>query len=187
MFDQTRADLAPYRTAGQQGTNMLMGALPDLTAPINLDQAWLQQTPGYQFALRQGLKSVQNSAAGRGLGTSGAAQKGASQFATGLADQTYQNQFTNELNQRNQRYNQLLGVANLGQNAAAQTGNFAIQTGQQIGQNTIGGANAIAGGLVGGANALTGGLQNYLGYNLANQLLNKTPSGGMYSFSGGLV
>lgn len=55
MYDTTRADLAPYRVAGEQGTNALMAALPELTSQIKLDQAWLQQTPGYQFNLRQGL------------------------------------------------------------------------------------------------------------------------------------
>jgi hypothetical protein len=56
-------------------------------------QAQLEATPGYQFTLQQGLESTQNSAAARGLGNSGAALKGAATYATGLANQTYQNQF----------------------------------------------------------------------------------------------
>lgn len=172
MYEEGRSDLAPYRTAGEQGTNMLMQALPELTSQINLDQAWLQQTPGYQFNLRQGLKGVQNSAAARGLGTSGAAYKGAANYATGLADSTYQNQFNNEMNQRQQRYNQLMGTAQLGANAAAQTSQNATTTGQGIASNTIGGGNAIAAGLTGAGNALTSGAQNYLGYQLGQQALN---------------
>lgn len=184
MYEQTRADLAPYRTAGATGTNALMAALPDLTSNINLDQAWLEQTPGYQFAKRQGLKSVQNAAAARGLGTSGAALKGASQFATGLADQTYQNQFGNEMAQREARFNRLMGTAQLGQNAAAQTGAYGTQTAQNIGQNTIAGGTAQAAGLVGAGNALMGGAQNYLGYNLGmNQLGNSGKN--MWGLNGG--
>ena len=61
--------------------------------PGRMDQATLEQTPGYQFALSQGLQATQNSAAARGLGVSGAALKGAATFATGLADNTYQQQF----------------------------------------------------------------------------------------------
>lgn len=184
MYQQTRADLAPYRTAGVQGTNMLMSALPELNSQINLDQAWLQQTPGYQFNLRQGLKGVQNSAAARGLGTSGAALKGAGTFATGLADSTYQNQFANEMAQRDARFNRLMGTAQLGANAAAQTGQAATTTGQGIASNTIGGGNAIAAGLTGAGNALMGGAQNYLGWNLAQQQL--ANGGNMWRSSGGL-
>ena len=62
-------------------------------APGSMNEAELVKTPGYQFALSQGLQAAQNSAAARGLGVSGAALKGAATFATGLADNTYQNQF----------------------------------------------------------------------------------------------
>ena len=173
MYQQTRADLSPYRTAGESGTNMLMSRLPDLTSPITLDAATLQQLPGYNFTLQQGLKSAQNSAAARGLGQSGAAVKGASAYATGLANQYANDAFNRELTQRSQIYNQLLGSAQLGANAAAQTGQYATQTGQNIGSNLIGGGNALAAGLVGGANALTTGANNYAGYQLAQQALNK--------------
>lgn len=178
MLEQTRADLAPFRQAGVQGTNMLMQALPELNSQINLDEAWLRQTPGYQFNLKQGLKAVQNGAAARGLGTSGAALKGAGTFATGLADSTYQNQFANEMQQRDARFNRLMGTAQLGANAAAQTGQAATTTGQGIASNTIQGGNAQAAGLLGAGNALMGGANSYLGYQLGQQALKS--GGGMY-------
>lgn len=171
MYDQTRTDLAPYRTAGDEGTNMLMGRLPELSAPITLDAATLQNLPGYNFALAQGLKAAQSGAAARGLGKSGAAVKGATGFATGLANQFAGDAFQRELAQRNQAYNQLLGVSQLGANAATQTGNFGIQTGQQIGNNLVGGAAAQGAGLVGGANALSGAANQYGGYQLGQQQL----------------
>ncbi len=170
-YGQMRNDLAPYRVAGEQGTNALMAALPDLTSKINFDNAWLENTPGYAFALKQGLKAVQNSAAARGLGTSGAALKGASQFATGLADQTYGSQVERELAQREQRFNQLMSTAQLGGNAAATTGQGALGTGQQVANNLIGGAAAQGAGLVGGANALTNSAGQFMGWNLAQQQL----------------
>jgi hypothetical protein len=95
MYNQTRSDLSPYRDIGGVAAGQLTSRLSDLTAPITMDQATLEKTPGYQFNLTQGLKAAQNSAAARGLGTSGAALKGATTFATGLADSTYQNQFNN--------------------------------------------------------------------------------------------
>lgn len=178
MYAQMRSDLEPYRAAGVTGTNALLAALPDLTSQINLDQAWLQQTPGYQFALKQGLKAAQNSAAARGLGSSGAALKGASSYATGLADQTFGEQFNRELAQRDARYNKLMGVSQLGGNAAAQTGQGAIATGQQVANNLVGGAAAQGAGLVGGANALMGSAGQYAGYNYGmNQLATKNMYG----------
>lgn len=172
-YAQMRGDLAPYRVAGEQGTNMLMAALPELTSQIKLDQAWLEQQPGYQFALKQGQKGVTNSAAARGLGSSGAALKGAASFATGLADQTYQNQFANEMAQRDARFNRLMGTAQLGGNAAATTGSGALTTGQQVANNLIGGAAAQGAGLTGGANALMGAANAYGGYQLGQQQLAK--------------
>jgi len=65
------------------------------SAPQPMTQAQLEQTPGYQFNLSQGLKATQSAAAAKGLGVSGAALKGAATYATGLADSTYQNQFNN--------------------------------------------------------------------------------------------
>lgn len=166
MYQQTRKDLQPYQQFGQVGANMLQSQLPQLTAPITMDEATLRDTPGYQFNLQQGLKSVQNGAAARGLGASGAAMKGAASYATGLADSTYQNQFANANTNNTNAYNRLMGVARLGENAAAQTGAYGTQTAQSIGNNTIQGGNAQAAGYLGAANALTNGVNNYAGYNM---------------------
>lgn len=164
MYDQTRSDLMPYQQAGQVGNNLLTGNIRALTAPITMDQATLEKTPGYQFNLSQGLKSVQNSAAARGLGSSGAALKGAASYATGLADSTYQNQFNNAVTNQTNAYNRLMGLAQLGENAAAQTGAYGTQAASNIGSNTIQGGNAMAAGLNGAANALTNGVNNYATY-----------------------
>ncbi|MGN8022255.1 hypothetical protein ACTJJ7_16250 [Phyllobacterium sp. 22229] len=176
MYDTTRGDLLPYNTAGQNATNMLTNRLPELTAPIRMDQSTLEQTPGYQFNLSQGLKSVQNSAAARGLGTSGAALKGAASYATGLADSTYQNQFNNAVTNQTNAYNRLMGVSTLGENAAAQTGAYGTQTASNIGNGAIttagniggnirAGGTAIAAGMTGAANSLTNGVNGLVTYN----------------------
>jgi homoserine kinase len=178
QYNQTRADLLPYNTAGQGATNALTAKLPSLTSPIVMDETTLRNTPGYQFNLSQGLKSVQNGAAARGLGSSGAALKGAAGYATGLADSTYQNQFNNELASRQNTYNQLMGVANLGENAGAQTGNIGAQLAGNAGQATVGAGNAIAGGLNGAGNALTNAAGSYAGYNLSNSLMSRGLYGG---------
>jgi hypothetical protein len=144
MFDITQEKLSPYVSAGNTATNMLVDKLPDLTKPIMLDQAALEATPGYKFALDQGLKSIQSSAAKRGLGVSGAALKGATQYATGLADNTYQNQFKNNLDSSNAIYNRLFNLSTLGENAAAGVGKAAQETGANIGNNITNAGQAQA-------------------------------------------
>ena len=155
MFNQTQAGLAPYNAAGQQATSDIQNLTPFNFSPT---QANLEATPGYQFNLSQGLKSTQNSYAAQGLGTSGAAMKGAASFASGLADTTYQNQFSNALSSYNSNLGRLQGLANTGESAAAMTGQAATQTGANIGSTAVGAANAGASGAVGVANAVNGGL-----------------------------
>lgn len=128
MFDTTQGNLRPYMDLGESGLNRLTGQIdglngrwdtpdgPDIRLPViqatmpdvkpfGMTQADLEATPGYQFARSQGLKAVQNAASGRGLGVSGAALKGAANFATGLADQTYGNQFDRHWTQQNNLIN----------------------------------------------------------------------------------
>lgn len=75
-------------------------------------QKALENTPGYQFTLNQGLKATQNSYAAQGLGSAGAAIKGSAQFATGLADQTYQQQVGNYLNNYNSQFTNAYNIYN---------------------------------------------------------------------------
>lgn len=144
QYNQTRTDLQPFRDIGTSSAADLQSRLPFLTSPITMDEATLQNTPGYQFNLTQGLKATQNSAAARGLGVSGAALKGAATFATGLADNTYQNQFNNENTNRQNAYDRLKGLVDTGENAAAQTGVLGSKAATTISGNTVGAGNAQA-------------------------------------------
>lgn len=144
MYNQTRSDLAPFREMGTTAGSQLMSRLSELTAPIVMDQATLEKTPGYQFNRFQGLKGVQNSAAARGLGSSGAALKGAAAFATGLADNTYQNQFQNAVTNQTNAFNRLKSLVDTGENAAAQTGVLGEKAAYNTGQAQIGAGNAQA-------------------------------------------
>jgi hypothetical protein len=170
MFNVEQQNLQPYNAQGVAANNALSAELPSLTAPINMNETTLQQTPGYQFNLTQGLKAVQNSAAARGLGISGAALKGAANYATGLADSTYQNQFNNAQTNRRTAYNMLSGQQQLGESAAAGVGSGAIATGQGVAQTTVGAgtaqgaADVTSGNAVGGA--ANSGVQTYLLSNL---------------------
>jgi hypothetical protein len=102
IYASNKAMLSPWNDAGFKA----YGTLNDLLG-VGGNSATMQKTleglPGYQFTLGQGLKSVQNGAAARGLANSGAALKGAAGYATGLANSTY-----------GTYANQLAGSANMG-------------------------------------------------------------------------
>src|SRR5258707_8627203 len=167
MYNTTRGDLSPYRDIGNTAAGQLTSRLSELTSPITMDQATLEKTPGYQFNLTQGQKAVTNSAAARGLGTSGAALKGAATFATGLADSTYQNQFNNAQTNQSNAYNRLKSLVDTGENASAQTGTAGTAAantaaGAQIG---AGNAQAAAANATGSAISNTAnGIGGYLAY-----------------------
>jgi hypothetical protein len=122
-MNQNIANTAPFIGAGQYATNALQAGLQsgqfgtpmDLSGMPTAGQApqapgpfvWnptmegLAQTPGYQFTLDQGLRATQSSAAARGLGMSGAAMRGAADYAGGLASKTYDQQLKNALDTYN--------------------------------------------------------------------------------------
>lgn len=189
MFQLTREDLAPYRSVGEKTVdatyNMLQpGGLLDTTAwQPTIGQ--LEQTPGYQFTLNQGLKATQNALTSQGLGSSGAAGIAAQKYAEGLAETTYQDQFANWLNQRKTLYNMLGGLINTGESAAAGTASANLSAGSTIGSDITSGAASTAAGTVGSANALTNALTGIGGS--ANQLglLYAMNQGGMFGNTAG--
>lgn len=168
QFQQLQQNLQPYM---QLGTNNIaglqgqLGRLQGMNFAFNPTQAQLEQTPGYQFTLQQGLKNTNNALAAKGLNLSGAQAKGLSQFTTGLADQTYQQQYQNALDQfrtnygvQSDTYNRLAGLVGIGQSSAAGVGNAGLQTANTAGNFLTSGANAQAAGAIGQANAITQGL-----------------------------
>lgn len=175
MFNTAQQNLSPYNNAGQMALSNLNGLLGYGGAGSSQQmQDTLNNMPGYQFTLGQGLKAVQNSAAARGLGSSGAALKGAASYATGLAQSNY-----------DQYYNQLLGAAGLGENAAAGVGNAAVQTGQGIAGSTIAGGNAAASGILGVGNSINNAVGQAGNFYLTNQLLNGSGGGSWQNVSSG--
>jgi len=192
MYGTTRSDLAPYNWTGQnalaQASNIAGGTDPTAIGPDYVSmaggmlpggpmtQANLEATPGYQFTLGQGLKAVRSAAAARGLGMSGASLKGAANYATGLADQTFQQQFQNllTLNTAQQgnlqnRFGRLNTLATLGENAAAQTGQQGTLLATAAG-NATANAGALQGaGTAGLAKGVGSAANDLLGYGLLTQ------------------
>lgn len=200
-FDQSTKDLSGISSAGADAYNNLLKALPDLTKPITMDQATLEQTPGYQFNLSQGIRGVNLSGVSSGL--SGAQAKAAARYATGLADSTYQNQFNNANTNKQNAFNFLLNSATPGISAAGtyagagtSAGNAALGNTQAVGStlsgNTIGAGNAQAnadlttgkqvGNILGSVAGMTGsGSSNPFGnYGMYGAVGNPTKLGSLY-------
>jgi hypothetical protein len=144
-------------------------------------QAELEATPGYQFNLAQGRQAVSNSSAAKGRGISGAALKGAANYATGLANNTLTTQQGIFQQNLGNVLNPLMSLSGMGQNAAAVTGSQGLQATGIANNALVGGANAQAAGMVGGANAISSGLSGLgssaMNYALYNQLTSNGGSG----------
>lgn len=205
MFNTMRDLLAPYTKSGVDTLsvlNRLMGTgkggnpltsffKPVPYTPVTMTQRDLMATPGYQFTRAQGLQAVQNSAAARGLGISGAAMKDAAGYATGLADSTYNQQFANAMQSRqqtfsnsltnqNNMFNRLMSMMQTGESAAAGTGAAGVQTGQSIGQNIIGAGNAQAANYMNMGNAFSGVANQVGGLYTTNALMKGMGMGSMW-------
>ena len=169
MYNQTRADQAPWRQAGGQAVGALSqfygmgGGSGGVDAQGNPTQGGspdysqiLSGLPGYQFQQQQGEKAVQQNLAARGLLQSGAAGKALTQYGQGLGDQ-YAGQYTSGLQ----------SLAGLGQSSAQATGQAGANAANQVGSNQIYAGNAQASGYANQANAVNAGLSGIvqgLGY-----------------------
>ena len=158
-----------YSQMGNQYAGQLSSQMGNLTKGFNPTQAQLAAMPGYQFTMQQGLEATQNGFAAQGLGVSGAAMKGAGDYAAGLANQNYLNDANVFYQNQNNAYNKLMGGATLGMDATNSMANNRINlttaansslTGQtnQAANTSMIGAQAQAAGQVGAANAYTNAL-----------------------------
>jgi hypothetical protein len=133
MYGETKELLHPYVEYGTNALADFKKQLPALTQGFNPSMQQLSTTPGYQFAMEQGLGGVQNGMASKGLARSGTAMRGAEQFAQGLASQTYQQSFGNDMAQKAQKFNMLMAPTQMGANAAAGQGGAAMALGANMG------------------------------------------------------
>ena len=168
-LQQMQQNLAPYQaigtsvlpqlltSLGYQGQFGSNGQLTGVSGQgFQFNPSNLENTPGYQFTLGQGLNAVNNQQSAMGLNNSGAQGKALANYATGLAQNTYNQQYQNALNTYNTNAQQLGSLLNIGQNAAAGLGNAAYNS-----QTAIG--NAQAAGTVAAGNAQTNALNSLMG------------------------
>jgi hypothetical protein len=167
-FNTAQNILNPYVNMGSNALQTYISALPNLTKPFNPSD--LAATPGYAFTLGQGQKATIDALGPSGQIGSGNEGKALASFSTGLAQNTYNQQFQNYLAQNQQIANLLYQPVPAGIQAgttlagiSGQIGQSAlganVTTGGGIAGSTTGTGNAIAGGATGTSNALTSGIQ----------------------------
>lgn len=174
IFNQQRADLAPWRNAGSGALAQLVKELPSLTAAPDASQ--FRADPGYQFAYDEGQRAIDRSAAARGSLNSGGTLKALARYGQGMADQQYGNWWDRQRAVQGDRYNRLANIAGVGQTATTQTNQAAQNMGAQIGGSLSGIANAAmqagnarASGYASTASAINQGVGNLAGMYLYNQ------------------
>lgn len=161
MYEEGRADTAPWRTAGAN-------ALTTLQQKINAGPGDYTRSPGYTFRLKQGEQALENLASARGMSKSGATAKALTQFNQDYATNDYQNFLANY-------YNSLTpyqSLAQVGQTTASQNAVLGNQVGANIGTNQLLAGQAQAGNSINQANIATGainsGMNNYLMWKYLN-------------------
>lgn len=154
---QQRSDQYPFMIGGGQGLAAYLDALGhnggDGTQRA-LDQ--FQRGPGFQSALNTGVQALDRSAASRGRLNSGRQGMDLMRFGEDLGNQRWESYL-----------NQQFQLANLGQNAAAGTGNVSANLAGQVNGAYGNLGTAQAAGTMGSANAWTGAL-NSLGTSLGS-------------------
>jgi hypothetical protein len=128
---------------GQNGGPVTVGGVPGID-------------PSYGFRFNQGLDALQKSAASRGTLLTGGTLKGITNYGQNAASQEYGADFGRQF-----------GIAQLGENAAANTGSLGANYSGQIGSQYANIGNAQSAGTVGVGNAIGSGVNGALnGYQM---------------------
>lgn len=138
IYNQTRSDLSPYLHTGQSALGQLasifgLGAGGPSAASAQNAMSALQNYPGYQFQLQQGIQGLDRSAASKGLLLSGAQLKDTTAYGQGMAQTAFGSYLSG-----------LQNLSGLGENAGVMTGNQGASTGQGIANTLINGSNNVA-------------------------------------------
>jgi len=193
MFEKQTELQEPFRQGGMTAQNRLMtllGLSPGGDSGITVDpndpnfgkysrdfgMADYQADPGYAFRLSEGMKGLQNSAAAKGLLSSGSTLKGITDYGQNMASQEYGNAYNRYQTNRANQLNPLQSLMGSGQTAANTLTNAAGNLGQGLGQAAAATGNANASAYMNSTNALTNalstGASSYMNANMMQAYLN---------------
>ncbi len=151
---QTRADLQPFRQAGEAqlpGLAKDVSSLSDLTGDPNKQKSFIENNPFFKLLADDAQSRLFANQAAKGKVGSGETAK-ALQNSLLLLGQDLLNQ---DVNRKNIALNQRFNLTTLGENAAARQGTATQSTAANISNLATEGANATASGIVGAHNAKT--------------------------------
>ncbi len=135
--------LNPYNASGLAANEALTAKLASGELGGAFNPGDLTSTPGYKFALQQGEQALDRQQAASGNYYSGAALKAAQDYGTGLASQTYGDEYNRWLQSQNNTYNMLSNQAANGQHVAGQMGDVYGDMGTYQAEATKGKSNTI--------------------------------------------
>lgn len=176
QYQQTREDLAPWRTAGVDALGQvtgLMGLDGDEARTNALSR--FATSPDYNFRFDEGLRALDRSAASRGMLMSGAQTRAAQGFGQNLASGEYNNYLA-----------RLMGVSEAGRGTVNALAQFGAGAAAGQGNALIGAGQNTAAGYIGAANALNSGVQNALYAQRSGQSSYGTFADGSPRMSGGV-
>lgn len=175
QYNQTRADMAPYREAGSAAISRIRDLLGLSDTPAGAEDI-LRSDPGYTFRFNEGLKGVMNPLKAAGLSKSGAALKAVTRYGQDYATNAYDSVI-----------NRLAGLAGTGQSSSGTLGMLGSNYAGNVGNLLTAGANARGAAGIAGANMWANGLGaigNYYGQSsILDKILNR--GGGGVTVSGG--
>ncbi|MEI6644069.1 MAG: hypothetical protein WCL10_18770 [Novosphingobium sp.] len=141
QYNQSRADLAPYRDAGYTSLkDLVAGTRPGGQFDKVFTNADFVKDPGYQFRMAEGARGVEASAAARGGALSGGALKALARYQQGYASNEFGAAYDRFNSNLTGRYNRLAGLAGTGQTAT----NTGIAAGQDMNRLNASARNGIA-------------------------------------------
>lgn len=156
MYNQNRADQAPWREAGARA----LGGMEGEEFKRDFTMADFQADPGYQFRMQEGMKALQGSAAARGSLNSGATLKALTKYGQDFATNEYTNAYNRFNADRDRRFNRLASLAGSGQTATNQMQAANTGFGNSMGELAMGLGNARAASHVNQANRMNQWMDN---------------------------
>lgn len=122
ISDQLKQYMNPYIQRGNQALDITQGQygnlINDPSAMYNKIASGYQQSPGFQFALKQGLNAADNRNAAGGMSLSPAAEQNRMEVATGLANQDFGNYMGRATGLYNTGLSGMQGIGNMGFDAS---------------------------------------------------------------------
>jgi hypothetical protein len=163
LYNQQVGFQQPYQNVGINASNQLVENTPYFTRQFTNADLNANLAPNYAFQLEQGQMANRRMGNLSGGAMGGNAMQGLQRYTQDYAGGAYQNAFTNFQNQRQNIYNTLSGMANIGQTSTGQLANL----GNTLGGNLSSLSSNYGGNMISNANQLQGAYNQY-GSNLAN-------------------